>query len=290
MYTILVPTDFSKNANNAMRYAVKMAQSLQAKLILLNAYTYPIVASNVEYVLEEKEAMEKLVVKYLLKKKKEIENELPGKVEIDYVPTVVSVSDSLLEYASGVSADLIIMGCKGESETFEKVFGSVTTALIRKSHLPVITVPEKFHFSKVKKILLSWEKSKFFTKAISDRLQYINNTLGSELIMMRLYGAQEFYDPMALLNEEAIIKKKLNNIHIKTFSDVVMSVPDGIDEAATSENADLVVLMPQKHSLLDRIFNGSTTRRLVFHSHKPLLIFPKGIGMKRKYKELAKTA
>jgi nucleotide-binding universal stress UspA family protein len=290
MYTILVPTDFSKNANNAMHYAMKLAQSLQAKIILLNAYAYPATASNVEYVLEEKEAMEKLVMKHLLKKKKEIEDELPGRVEVDYVPTVLSVSDSLLEYAAAISADLIVMGCKGESDTLEKVFGSVTTSLVRKSHLPVIAVPENYHFKKISRILVSWEKSKFFTKAIADRLQYLNNILGAELTLLRLYGAQEFYNPLTLDSEEKLIKKKLNNISVRSVSDVVMSVPDGIDEAAAAEKADLVVLMPQKHSLLDRIFNGSTTRRLVFHSHTPLLIFPKGIGTKRKYKELAKTA
>ena len=38
MKTLLVPTDFSKNSNNAADYADKIALSINAKFILLHGY------------------------------------------------------------------------------------------------------------------------------------------------------------------------------------------------------------------------------------------------------------
>ena len=38
MKTILVPTDFSKGAENALEYAVALAKNENAKIVLLNAY------------------------------------------------------------------------------------------------------------------------------------------------------------------------------------------------------------------------------------------------------------
>ena len=64
MEIILVPTDFSKNASNAIDYAVEIAQLTQAKLILFHVYQVPVVPAEVLIVLPademEKDAMEGL--------------------------------------------------------------------------------------------------------------------------------------------------------------------------------------------------------------------------------------
>ena len=38
MKTILVPTDFSKNAENALLYAINLAKRMSAKIILLHSF------------------------------------------------------------------------------------------------------------------------------------------------------------------------------------------------------------------------------------------------------------
>ena len=47
MKTILVPTDFSDNANRALDYACNLALQLKAKIILMNAFQSPASTSNV---------------------------------------------------------------------------------------------------------------------------------------------------------------------------------------------------------------------------------------------------
>ncbi|HET9429617.1 MAG TPA: universal stress protein, partial [Chitinophagaceae bacterium] len=48
-------------------------------------------------------------------------------------------------------------------------------------------------------------------------------------------------------------------------------VENGINEFAEKNNLDLVITIPKKHKLLDGIFKKSSTRKLVFHSHIPVM-------------------
>jgi nucleotide-binding universal stress UspA family protein len=59
MKTILVPTDFSKNAENALHFAIALAKQQKATLILLHAYQMPVAVSPVPFnllILEKEEA------------------------------------------------------------------------------------------------------------------------------------------------------------------------------------------------------------------------------------------
>jgi len=46
MKKILFPTDFSKTANNALIYALKMAENQKATLVVLHAYEMPIISAT----------------------------------------------------------------------------------------------------------------------------------------------------------------------------------------------------------------------------------------------------
>src|SRR5690242_16482931 len=48
MKTILLATDYSKAANNALYYAIELAKQAKAKLVLFHAYTIPIPISEVQ--------------------------------------------------------------------------------------------------------------------------------------------------------------------------------------------------------------------------------------------------
>jgi len=60
MKTILVPTDFSSNANNALKYANAFAQAMHCKLNLLNVYTSSLGRYNrISRIIAEETAMAK---------------------------------------------------------------------------------------------------------------------------------------------------------------------------------------------------------------------------------------
>ena len=115
--TILVPVDFSSNANNALRYALKFAESSKSKIVIFhsNYIPYAVPSKEVKKIYEQSEGrkemmleytVEKICKKYKIKKTKDISYVV--KRETDIIKNIISAAEA-------VNADLIIMGTHGAS-------------------------------------------------------------------------------------------------------------------------------------------------------------------------------
>jgi nucleotide-binding universal stress UspA family protein len=153
MFTkILVPVDGSKYSEDAAAYAVGIAKMSGAKVIVLHvvhlptyAYAYaggegvspvtiptPLPLAITE---DEKKIAEKLVDGVA----KTIE-EAGVAVETKIIERHPSVPDAIIEFASGVGVDLIIMGTKGRTGIKRFLLGSVTESVVHHAHCPVLVV------------------------------------------------------------------------------------------------------------------------------------------------------
>jgi nucleotide-binding universal stress UspA family protein len=48
-------------------------------------------------------------------------------------------------------------------------------------------------------------------------------------------------------------------------------INDGLVEFAEKNNIDLLVVVPKKHNLIDKLFHKSHTKHLLLHTHVPLM-------------------
>ncbi len=140
---ILVPTDFSKNADYALQYALTFARAVGAKLYLLHvvhfpAYTAPqtlrLPGDTVSQVLNGfvKEAKQRL--KELVEKTKGPEVILPPVVHVGLEYTEIAA------FAAKEKIDLIIMGTHGRTGLAHAFLGSVAERVVRYAPCPVLTV------------------------------------------------------------------------------------------------------------------------------------------------------
>jgi nucleotide-binding universal stress UspA family protein len=149
MKTILVPTDFSKSAENALNYAVLIAQKENAKIILLNAYdiliTSPVLVSP-EIIMEEIRILENNSKKQLqLLSKKIIEVK---KIKCETICKHGFTSEVILEISEKIKPDLIIMGTKGASGIKAVIRGSNTARVIENTNCPTIVQFQKRQYLK----------------------------------------------------------------------------------------------------------------------------------------------
>ncbi len=140
MKTILIATDFSKAAKNAMMYGIEFAKAIQAKVILFNAYAVPHPSPGLTI------AVSKFDVKAAADSQLEQEAE-----EINFSLELCSEEGygaaDILNLADEKNADYIITGMKGSGKNIKKIFGTTALSLARQSHIPVIVVPENAQFS-----------------------------------------------------------------------------------------------------------------------------------------------
>jgi len=143
MKTILVPTDFSKNAFVAGQYAASLAKEMGAKVLFYHVYIVlysgfeetGVSVKHVEWADEEAAgAMEKLLVS--------MREQYPEvSIEGEYVRGFMI--DALMEQLKTNSGiELIVMGTKGVTNVAESIFGSTTYEVLKKAKIPVLVIPE----------------------------------------------------------------------------------------------------------------------------------------------------
>ena len=108
MKKILVPTDFSANAMNALRYAIELARTFESKITLIHTYE---VIKRTDMLVSMEEVIQKDIDRETRALKKKIPEDLLADIVVKKGEAVGIISD-LAEYGS---FDLIVMGTKGAS-------------------------------------------------------------------------------------------------------------------------------------------------------------------------------
>jgi nucleotide-binding universal stress UspA family protein len=137
---ILVPTDFSADADAAFRYALVLARKFDAPVHLLHVVEDPLAAgvwSSEIYTAEIAGLQVNLV--------RDAEQRLRGSVPVDAgtVSTEVRTGNAakqIIETARATNADLIVMGTRGRTGVAHVIMGSVAERVVRLAPCPVLTL------------------------------------------------------------------------------------------------------------------------------------------------------
>lgn len=269
MNTILVPTDFSNAANNAAEYAVLLAQEMKAKVVLFHIYHVPVPATEVPIIVLGPEELQK-DSETLLRKKAAHLKKYSG-VEISYIARMGMAVDEILEEEK--KANLIVMGIRNVSKLSEFLLGSITTAILRKTNTPVLVIPENIKFKAPKKIVFACD---YNPKTNYDTIESLNQLI--KIFHSKLFVINIRENKKTVSMKEAgsglRLENKINEIshiyHFKENEDIV----EGLNKFISEKKADMVVVIPHKHNLLERLFHKSVSKKIAFHSHVPLLALP----------------
>ena len=269
MKSILIPTDFSKNSEYAIEYGAAMAKKMNASITLLHAFHVPIFADQV-YIEETTidnwakdcntklgEMAHNLKLKYGIPVKKE--------VKMGFAVEEIVFPDE--------KYDMIVMGSKGESELGDVFFGNVTQDVIQRSGIPVLVIPPKVVYSPISNIVLACNNEEFITDSVSGIIKEIANTFSAKLYLLNIVN--EYEGPVsAAYSETNKIKKHFDGIDTSVNVMAENKVVTGINEFSENVNAGMVIMIPDKHTIMERMFTEIHTRHMAKIAHRPLLVVP----------------
>jgi nucleotide-binding universal stress UspA family protein len=139
MKNILLPTDFSENAQAAARYAAQLARQSGARLIILHAYNPLASLASLDGV----DKPEETVQAQLDAKAHELHDAYG--VSITRLLKPGFAPDEVLALARRVKADLIVLGAQGLSHQHDTLMGRVAIELVGNEEFPVICIPCQEH-------------------------------------------------------------------------------------------------------------------------------------------------
>ena len=271
MKTIIVPTDFSPIATNAINFAADMATNINASLLLLHVYQVPVSMTDVPVVMVSTEELKKSSESKLKEIQDALTHTTSGKIKIYSEARMGDVSDELEDVCKRIQPFAIIMGTRGASGVERVLFGSTALTTIRHLTWPVIVVPPgKEYGTGIKKIGFACD----FDKVIETTpIQFIKNMVkefGAELHVLNVDHDGKHFKPETpdeSLMLHALLQDLNPNYH---FIDNV-NIEEGINEFVDKNNIDLLITIPKKHKLLDSLFKKSNTKQLVTQSHVPVM-------------------
>jgi nucleotide-binding universal stress UspA family protein len=138
--TILVPIDFGDPSEDALVYAVDLAESLRAKLVLLHVYELPIVSFPDGAYVATSDVAGRIVDAAQKALDEGVAKIATRKVEIQKLLKQGDPREVILQVAKEVDARLIVMGTHGRRGIARALIGSVTESVVRTSPVPVLTV------------------------------------------------------------------------------------------------------------------------------------------------------
>jgi nucleotide-binding universal stress UspA family protein len=277
MKKILLPTDFSDNSWNAIKYALQLYKDEKCNFILLNTYT-PIIY-QVEHLQASSPQLQVLeIVKETSKKKLsqllklitiEFSNPKHTFSKISAFNTLTQEIDDLYE---GGAIDSIIMGTKGATGLKEVLLGSNTVHVLKNTKCPVIAVPSGFEFETPHEILFPTDYEVDYQKKHVAPILAISELYNTRIHILHVFNKGD------LTEQQARNRQKLENYFKKSaylFHDVKnKNIPEAITEFQLKARVNLLVMINNKHSFFENLFFKSTINQIGFHLNIPFLVIP----------------
>ncbi|MES2566697.1 MAG: universal stress protein [Bacteroidota bacterium] len=271
MNTILVPVDFSEISDNALTYAVHLANYLSANLVLLHVNSIP-VYNNENDVLIYTMHDSKVNNQNLLKEKAEslkVTKQFLGSV--DYFVEIGDLESIIIDYTIDKNIDLIVMGITAQSKIGQVFLGSNAVSVSKESSVPVFIIPSNCTYKKVSNIAYASEYDVHITEQTGlIQIKYIASLFGASLSVLHVISDNH------LLNEvesetDLFVEHKLENIDHKTFILSETNAATALLDFIKMHDVDVIVLEQKKHSFLHNLLYNSTTKDVAFNSPVPVL-------------------
>jgi nucleotide-binding universal stress UspA family protein len=286
MNTILVPTDFSANAKNAIDYAAHLADKIKARLVLFHVYWVPMYEDEPEDTPEdlvlkektmqrEKEAYQE--VKDNLQLLKQYVQEIKPQLPVEYTASNGMFLDETLAQIKASNADLVVMGTKGASGLKEIVLGSNAADLIENSTCPVLVIPENAQWKDIQKIIFATD----FHDSDTADIQMLADLAGRFLADINIVHVGE----QSVWSDNKAAKEALDQLKTKVRENVEFgAISFMFLEASNTERAlqtytekyqtDILAMATHKRTTLQKLFGReSLTQKMAYHTHIPLLTF-----------------
>ena len=272
MKRILVPTDFSKHAEYALRVAAQIAKENSCEIVLLHMLELPHQAGdalgsghNIPEIMFFKDAainnLENL--KYA--------DYLEG-VSVSEVVMFEKTFEGVLSVSKKNNIDFVVMGSHGASGYQEMLIGSNTEKVVRLSEVPVLVIKNKTDEFKSSNFVFASDFSDEIKKPFKKVLEFAS-AFNSHLSLVMINTPNSFKSTIVAEKMMSDFIKNFNypNCSFHIYNDV--NVEKGIINFSNSIKADLIGMCTHGRTGLAHFFNGSISEDLVNHSIKPIITF-----------------
>jgi len=280
MKRILVPTDFSSHAENALRVAANLAKKYDGEIYLLHMLNLPLhLLSDNDTVPDNfgtngggpPEAM--FFMKMAHKRFQDV-------LDADFLEGITvhetiqnhQIFEGIIDTAHKHDVDLIVMGSQGTSGVKEMVIGSNTEKVVRTSDVPVLVIKKGHTEFDLNDLVFPCEFTNEYKNSFL-RVADFANKVDAKIHLLMVNTPNKFVTT-AQAEERMnnfIEGTNLKNYTLNIYNDE--SIEKGIMNFSETIKADIIAMSTHGRKGLSHFFNGSLSEDLVNHAKRPVVTF-----------------
>ena len=272
MKRILVPIDFSKYSEEALKVAAQIARKNKSEIILLHLLELPHQGGDTM-------STGSSIPEIMFYKNAAIGN-LEELMDADYLKGIYvseatkfeKVPEGILEVSKTNQVDLIVMGSHGTSGFEELLVGSNAEKVVRSSDIPVLIVKRNAGDFRAKNLVFASDFSKEIRKPFQKMLEFAK-IFDSNLYLVMICTPSSFRTTQVAekIMHDFVADFDMENYSTHVYNDA--NIEKGIFNFANSVEADLIAIGTHGRTGLSHFFNGSIGEDVANHSKRPIITF-----------------
>ncbi len=275
MRKVLIPTDFSENAMNAIKYAMELFKYQRSEFIIMHAFADEVYENNIEM---SRALFEEFKEKIRKNSDEELQKVLDEMLEISPNPrhdyNFLSVFGSLVDEANDIvdkqNIDVLVMGTRGKTDDRDITFGSNTLQVIKYVKCPVLAIPSKYNDVHPQEILFPTDYQLPYQRRELKLLSTIAKNFVAKInfLYVSKFESLSFrqQDNKSLL-ECYMVENKTTFLNV-SGNDIAAAINDSIEK----NKIDMLVMINSRHSYLENILYVSTIQKIGLHIQIPFLV------------------
>ncbi len=277
MKKILVPTDFTSTAENAVEAARLLAKKNDAEILFLNVieinsgeslHTTGGAASGASFA-------DGIIIQESIKRS---EDEMLRLTDVSKFRGVKSSYEirlgkpfgHILNAIEDNDIDFIVMGTEGASGLNEILVGSNTEKIVRKAKCPVLAIKEPLNENSLKDIVYA---TNFGTNEgdVVNAIKDVQADFDSNIHLVWINTPNDFKSDATTrpLLDKFVADHNLEKCTTHVYSDIIAE--DGIRNFAAYMKAGLIVMGTNSYTGLSRLIRGSVAEDIINHAVRPVL-------------------
>ena len=272
MKRILVPIDFSKYSEEALKVAAQIARKNKSEIILLHLLELPHQGGDTM-------STGSSIPEIMFYKNAAIGN-LEELMDADYLKGIYvseatkfeKVPEGILEVSKTNQVDLIVMGSHGTTGFEELLVGSNAEKVVRSSDIPVLVVKRNAGDFRAKNLVFASDFSKEIRKPFQKMLEFAK-IFNSNLYLVMICTPSSFRTTQVAekIMHDFVADFDMENYSTHVYNDA--NIEKGIFNFANSVEADLIAIGTHGRTGLSHFFNGSIGEDVANHSKRPIITF-----------------
>lgn len=272
---ILIPTDFSPNAYNAIKYAMALFATERCEFFILNSYYLSGYSKDnllsPEPTEEEREQVKGNSERGMKQLKAQMRPfEAESQHSFTYLNEFGPFYDTLNRVVESKDVALVIMGTRGHSDSKNVILGSNAVNVMEKiRYCPVMAIPSHLTYSAPNEIVFPTSFLNTYKEKELDVMLLLAKLTNAPIRVLHVQKDRTLTD--AQLKIKAQLDAILAPVPYTYHTLYDMDVNDGVRSFVQSRESEMIAFVNKKHNFFGGIFSNPMVRELGKTANVPIL-------------------